>query len=55
MKLSRVRWTTILTAQTGSSRLEHIYQIKKSYTFNLSFNTLMLQVTKFDFSVSFVF
>ena len=36
----------ILTAQT--SWLVHIYQIKKLCT--LSFNTLMLQVTKFDFN-----
>lgn len=47
MKLSRARWTTILTAQTSWLSLVQIYQIKKLYTF--SFNTLMLQVTKFDF------
>lgn len=47
MKLPRARWTTILTAQTSWLGLVQIYQIKKLYTF--SFNTLMLQVTKFDF------
>lgn len=47
MKLSRARWTTILTAQTSWLSLVQIYQIKKLYT--LSFNTLMLQFTKFDF------
>ena len=47
MKLSRARWTTILTAQTSWLSLVQIYHIKKLYT--LSFNTLMLQVTKFDF------
>ena len=47
MKLSRARRTTILTAQTSWLSLVQIYQIKKLYT--LSFNTLMLQATKFDF------
>lgn len=47
MKLPRARWTTILTAQTSWLSLVQIYQIKKLYAF--SFNTLMLQVTKFDF------
>ena len=37
----------ILAAQTSRLSLVQIYQIKKLYT--LSFNTLMLQVTKFDF------